>query len=211
MTVTLVSSVLVLLFSAPAVGDPPPAATPRIDGVLAPEEWKSARREPLLGGGEVALLAAGEWLYVGLRGEGRGIASLCLAGDERIDILHASAALGTATYRPSASGWRLERGFTWEMRDSPASGPATPEQAEAFSRSHGWLGKANRHGSSTWEFKIKRPAGGWRLGVNFLTVEPLAIASWPGSMADDCALVRMAQGDPPPAARFAPERWSKID
>jgi hypothetical protein len=30
-------------------------------------------------------------------------------------------------------------------------------------------------------------------------------------MNDDCALVRLAQGDPPAKARFAPERWAKID
>lgn len=208
----LVSALLALALSSSPAVNPTSADPPRIDGVLTPEEWRSARREALTGGGEVLLVSAGDWLYVGVRGEGRGIASLCLAAGDRVDILHASAALGTATYRLRDGEWSLERGFRWEVRDSPTAGPASRAESDEFLESHGWLGNSNRQGAPIREFKIKRPvSGGWRLGVNFLALEPVKIASWPAKMTDDCALVRLAQGDPPAKARFAPERWAKID
>lgn len=205
------SALLISLLSSAAAGDAP-AAAPRVDGVFATEEWTSARREPLQGGGEVLWIARGDRLYIGLRGEGRGIASLCLhAAEDRVDILHASAALGTATYRLRDGVWSLEKGFKWEVRDSPNEGAAANAEAEAFQKTNGWLGSSNHQGSSTWEFEIERPAHGWRLGFNFLAIEPMTTASWPADMGDDCPLVPLAQGNPPPTARFSPERWARID
>jgi len=38
-----------------------------IDGIVAPEEWASARREPFLDGSELFLMHAGGYPYLGIR------------------------------------------------------------------------------------------------------------------------------------------------
>src|SRR6266704_600885 len=58
-------------------------SAPTIDGVIGSKEWAGARRERLIGGGEVLLLRAGADLYIAVSGAGRGYPSLCVGDFER--------------------------------------------------------------------------------------------------------------------------------
>ena len=95
------------------------------DGTLAEAEWADALREKLTGGAELRLKADAEFLYVGLRSGGQGWPQVSVWDGKAVRALHASASLGTATYRKSeGSAWKLEQGFAWELRSAKADDPA---------------------------------------------------------------------------------------
>lgn len=184
---------------------------PAIDGTVDDDEWAGARIERLEGGGQVRLLERGGFLYVAVEGRGQGLASLCAAEGGTVRILHASAALGEARYEARGGAWTRTAGFTWRVRDSRETGPpATQAERAAFLDEMGWLANASAAGSPVREFQI-RAAGVEALGVTFLSFgDPMTLARWPSAMADDCASVRMAQGDPREAARFEPGAWWRV-
>lgn len=57
----------------------------------------------MIGGGEVSILRTGDELHVVVTGPKAGLASLCVADDSRVRILHASAAVGEAIYERAAA------------------------------------------------------------------------------------------------------------
>lgn len=181
---------------------------PVIDGRLGGREWSGARREPLLGGGEVSLLSRGEFLYVSVRGPGKGLASLCVAKGKSVRILHASAALGDATFERWGDVWMKRKGFVWTLREAPHGGPSDEAKADALARS-GWLSNASAHGSPDREFQIlARDVEA--IGVTFLATDTMTVSSWPSSMNDDCRRAKIAQGYLPDTARFEPATWARI-
>lgn len=184
---------------------------PVIDGRIDDREWSASRREPLAGGGgEVQLLARGEFLYVAIRGPRSGLASLCVAKGKSVRILHASAAIGDATFERWGDVWMKRRDFEWTLRDSPRMTPVTQQARTETLGKAGWVANASAAGSSEREFQILLKDVE-SVGVTFLaTTEPMAMSYWPSTMKDDCRAVKISQGYLPDRARFDPASWQRV-
>jgi hypothetical protein len=165
----------------------------------------------LTGGGEVTLTRTGEFLDVAVKGPRAGLASLCVGDDSRVRILHASAAVGEASYEKDGDRWILKSGFEWKLRDT-RTGPPGQEQVEVFLASAGWTANASRTGDPRRNFRIRLTDRARYLGVTFFTTdEPGALSYWPGTIDDDCRAVKVAQGYLPETARFDPRGWHPIN
>ncbi len=200
------AAILLILFFAATL-----AAAPRIDGVIGPDEWAGARRQALEGGGEALLLREGDVLYVAVAGPRPGIASLCVGNDTRVSILHASAALGTATYEKDGAQWRRRRNFEYVVRDSPRTGPPSEEEKAKHLAEEGWLANSSRSAAPAREFAVRLTPERVALGVAFLgTDDPPAVSHWPSTIGDDCKAVRLGQGWADEVQRFAPMTWDPI-
>ncbi len=163
-------------------------------------------RLELSGGGEAQLLRNGDNLHVTVRAAKSGLASLCIGDEDRVEILHASAALGTAVYEREGEAWRLRKPFQWSARQA-----ASAEEKEGHFQSAGWLAGASNAGSPVREFVIRINDHRKNIGLVFLhTQEPMTAAFAPLGMADDCRAVKLLQGNTADTARFAPETWMKV-
>lgn len=180
---------------------------PLLDGVLGTDEWRApgVRRETMEGGGEVWLRRDGDRLFVAVKSVKRGIASLCTGNKDQVEILHASAALGTARFQRDGKAWKPMQEFTWQAREG-----ATVEERQNFMASAGWLANSSKAPNFVREFEIRLQPGREFIGVAFLhTDEPQSVAYWPKSMKDDCAAIDLAQGYVHENMRFDPKKWSK--
>jgi hypothetical protein len=199
-----------LLLAVLAFLCPGPQDKPSIDGRIDEHEWAGAKRAKLSGGGEVLILPRGEFVFVAVRGLKPGLASLCVAKGKSVRILHASAAIGDATFERWGDVWMKRRGFEWTLRDSPRTGgPSETAKIEALSKS-GWLANASAAGSPDREFQIVA-TDIESLGVTFLSTDnPMTVSYWPATMSDDCRTVKIPQGYLPDTARFDPSSWTLL-
>ena len=165
----------------------------------------------LIGGGDVSIVRDAAAWRVTVTGPGAGLASLCLADESGVRILHASAAVGEGVYERTEGGWALKSGFSWKLRDTAKGPPPETERSEFFS-SKGWVANADNTGTRPREFVLRASEGVRFLGVTFLTTsEPMAVSYWPEGMDDDCRALKVAQGFLAPAAQFRPEHWHPLN
>lgn len=192
-----------------------PAWTP--DGRITDPEWKNARAAPLGADGSVAFLEDGGTLHVALAGGNDGIASLFLHDGDRVFVLHASAALGTAIFeRDSGGHWRNTQDFTWEARQ-----PDDAAAREAFRAKHGWLANVTppRPGQPPGgdrEFLVDLPrfrkSAPLKVAAGYLHLreDGQSVDAWPASVRDAVTSVPLHQGVVTGESVFTPETWHLV-
>lgn len=192
----------------------PHASGTEIDGRFLPGEWERAAVVSLHDGTELRLQHDGADLYVGLRAEQEILGSLCLLRGDTVEVLHASLALGRATYARAGGEWRLVEGFTYGMREADYS-EATRTKRAAYLAAQGWVASTTRMGESTVrEYRISGAllgSGAVRLGVAFLATgqEPLEAQGWP--VRDDCAALELVRGATPQQLELRPLEWGRLE
>jgi hypothetical protein len=165
---------------------------------------------PMIGGGEVTLRQDGNDLHVTVTGPRAGLASLCVGDEARVRILHASAAIGEASYERSAEQWVLTSKFDFKLRDARTGPPPEADRRQYFS-TMGWVANASRSGDVARTFTVRLAERIRYLGVTYLaTGEPMALSHWPASMDDGCREMKVAQGYLPDTAQFRPAGWHRI-
>jgi hypothetical protein len=165
----------------------------------------------MIGGGEFSIRKIGDELHVVVTGPRAGLASLCVADDSRVRILHASAAVGEATYERSAAAWLLKSTFDFKLRDSRRDGPPTDADRSQYFNVMGWVANTSNAGNPRREFRIRSKDVRF-LGISFMTTdEPMAVSYFPSSMRDDCTSLKVAQGYLPERAEFQPATWHRIE
>ena len=186
-----------------------------LDGTLETEEWETAARLAMQGGGEVLLRARGPELLVGIRGAGPGFPHVALSAGDSVWILHASAALGTITYaRNGGDRWRPVRGPVWEMRDTTLSAAAR-DSREAYLEEHGWVastGRMGREGEAEFVIQMDRFGGrALRIAVASLVLPRRPQAPrWPDALPDDMNHFELLGGGTPDALVFRPSGWAGL-
>jgi len=189
----------------------PQGSSPVIDGVIAPGEWESARRELFLDGSELLLMHAGGHLYLGIRANTPGmiIGNVYVECGHEITILHSSAALGTAAYQKGADTWQQVRDFSWSCRDTSDSEAAQAERA-TFLRTEHWVAANARMGiPNELEYQVGIPEDTMRLAVVFLRAsDPNERIPWPAALEDDCT--RPTSGGLPEIMDFSPRQWGTL-
>ena len=126
----------------------------------------------LTGGGEVSIVRDADVWRVTVTGPKAGLASLCLADETSVRILHASAAVGEGVYERSGDTWALGSGFDFKLRDKPKN-PKADAERDAFFAAKGWLANADNSGTRPREFVIRHSDEPRWLGVTWRGGRPL--------------------------------------
>jgi hypothetical protein len=186
----------------------PAGAVPALDGVLSEGEWDDALVLPLAADTSLHLKHAEGSLYVGVRAApgAEVVGNVYIAYEETVEILHASHALGPATYRLEEGVWTLEQPFVWSCRSLGFSDSAVAER-EAFLDENGWLATVLNLGvAEHMEYRISIEGEPMRMLFRFdVHRETQEVLTWPVDTA-----VGIAPGPLPRQATFRPEEWCEL-
>ena len=182
-----------------------------IDGILGQTEWEDALRINLADQGELFLMEAGGYLYLGIRAKPEPVTSICLDQGEQVLILHSSAAIGTAVYESHDATWKKVRDFEWCCRET-ADSPQAHDARQAHLQAEGWIANNGRMGNpDEVEFKLSLPGDSLRLAVNSIGAPDYRlITSWPDGLDDDCSSREMIAGPIPEQAQFILNEWITV-
>ena len=139
---------------------------------------------------------------------GPRIASLYLVRGDRLWVLHASAALGTAEYSRREGRWHLARGFTFACR-----GEGPPCRA-AFARREGWSAAVSETGGDrVFELEASLAAAGTRFTV--VSLDPHTADTTPDVRAcpgitGDVIGAQLQAGDPPETIDVDASAWPSV-
>lgn len=194
----------------------PRSSTPVvIDGKVDVAEWANAVRGASAPGGlQVRLQHDGSALYIAVEAPADGFTSLCLGTNDRVQVLHASAALGAVDYRRTGGPWAPDQAlFVYGMRD-PSMTEAAIAQRHAYFTEHGWVASTARMGGNrVQEFKIDMTRIATRLAIGYyVTADTGSVLTWPASMSmnDGCAAMPLVRGTVTGGLTFDPSRWAPI-
>ncbi|HET6444199.1 MAG TPA: hypothetical protein VFI27_06410 [candidate division Zixibacteria bacterium] len=188
-----------------------PQGTPAtIDGVLSQGEWDSAL--PIeLANGELLLMHADGYLYLGIRSDKLGLGSVCVLADDEILVMHSSAALGTATYEKAGDEWQKTRDFLWTNREVSNSQQALEERRDHLEREN-WLASNGLTGRyNEMEYQIAMTGNEVRLAVTYLmSPEYTTTDFWPETLGTGCRNFEPLQSDAPETVFFHPDTWTTV-
>lgn len=186
----------------------PPGNEATIDGVLSPDEWESAIQINLVDEGQLFLMHAGGYLYLGIKARPEPVTSICVDQSGQVSILHSSAALGTSIYQQGDTIWEQIKDFEWCCRDTTDS-PQAQEARQTHLVKDGWVASNGRMGNpEEVEYQIAMPDDSLRLAVASIGAPNYSsVISWPEELVDDCSSLDMIGGPIPEQAQFSVEEW----
>ena len=183
-----------------------------LDGIISPGEWDSAVINLFTDGSELLLMQDGEFLYVGIRAIETGTiaGNVFIQRGDDIQILHSSAALGTAIYRKGDENWQQIQDFVWRCRSTGNTETALSERDE-FLAEESWLATNGLMGTpNELEYQIKIPDGDFRLVAVYIKASPpYEKVPWPPDLTDDT--IMPTSGGFPYTFKFSPEQWVEVN
>jgi hypothetical protein len=143
-------------------------------------------------------------LYVGVRYDRLGAINLVVADGDRIRLLHASAALGSATHvRKSGTTWSLAADFTWCCRN-----PASTSRREQLWEEEGWYASLGGVGvPGEFEYAVA-DADGAHVALSWVAPGNASIL-WPADLPEEQAAA--LTGPRPAEAAFDPQQWPRLE
>jgi hypothetical protein len=198
----------------------PEGAAPRIDGVVAPDEWATAHHIDIGAGARLHLMHDDKNVYLAVSGvpaHGFGLACVLVSERDLVHVLHASAKIGSAVYTPAGDGF------------SPRAKDYTWKQPDALMREEHWVASEmdTRDGSSQ-EFAIALDRLALALAPGTVSA-PIAVGylyldsdtdkddqrmsgllTWPAGTNDAVTNKDLLAAWNPDHLRFAPERWARL-
>jgi hypothetical protein len=177
-----------------------------LDGTLGENEWGEAEHIQMNNGDDIYLMSDGDYLYLGIRSYESLVGSICIADDEKISILHSSAALGSAIYHKEGENWRRVQNYNWQMREADMD-EETQQARSDYLANNGWIASIGYMGNGEEvEYQIEMPEDGLRFAVAYL-VYGGKLYWWPQELEDDCHNNQLISGTPPTLLSFSPENW----
>jgi hypothetical protein len=189
----------------------PLGTLPTLDGTLGVGEWSDALALSLSPDFTLYLKFFNGDLFLGIRARTMGVPSPLVAQGEEIRVLHASAALGTATYAREGDQWVLQHPFEWRCRSVGFSAYAVQERTR-FLDSEGWLGTLGYLGTPN-EFEYQVRTGGEPPQMQFLfmeTTDPSLLVSWPSLEDETAPLLPILTGPLPDEVVFDLTQWAVL-
>ena len=200
----------------------PMGRTPVLDGVMLAAEWSDAARWEFIGGDGVYVKRDSVFLYLGLRAQKGGFASISISKGDTIRILHSSTATLTALYERGVSGdWHLAHAFesvdgAW---DPGSPRPRPDAEAEELKQQHlstySWLASTVSFGNpNEMEFQIS--LGLIEPGQSFISVVfyqhngDVQFAHAPPGLSDGSLNQGLVRGGSPETLDFRPESWALL-
>ena len=190
----------------------PEGIAPTVNGRLSEGEWAGARDVPLSEGGELYLLHADGYLFLGISGEEESIGSVCQYAAGEVSILHASAGYITYHYNKADEDWQLRTMITGTYYMQ------FPENMwqEQHLVDYGWTSSLYDNGNpGEYEYQIALPEGEMILAVasvfGFGDSPFLDYETWPDNIDDACGRMELPSETPDISnLQFAPETWVKL-
>ena len=208
------SLVLVLVLGLSAIGEDvndltlPAGIAPVLDGIVSEGEWDDAIVLSLADDAVLSAKHADGFLYLGVKVQtgAQVVGNIYIARDDTIEILHASYALGPATYRLQSGGWTLEEPFVWSCRTLGFSSAALFER-EMFLQANNWLATIVLLGeASHMEVQIAINGVPMRMLFRFdVHTDTQDVLTWPLD-----TVVGIEAGPLPQEAGFHPETWCDV-
>lgn len=183
-----------------------------LDGKISKTEWAGAKEFSLSSGGKLYILRKEETLYFGITGKSHGWAHIYLNWEDSVKVLHASAALGDQLYANEKGNWKLQKEFTWELREFEYNEKLIQKQASYYAK-NGWCATNNNTGDKiTLEYKIdlKRFGNAEVKFAALFTSDAKALSYFPTQLDDNTLLEKLVSGSNPDNLHFKPETWTKI-
>lgn len=182
--------------------------SPQIDGVLQPGEWDQAELFYFDDGSELYLMYSGDHLFLAIKAISEEMISgnVFLAREDKIDILHTSAALGTAIYQAESETWQKTKDFEWCCR-SALDNKSARAMRDAFYATENWLGINSFNGNENeLEYMISLDGFEGYLAVNFIRVDSVEDKYvWPEGVSD--GPIQPTVGGFPEEMEFTLENW----
>jgi hypothetical protein len=138
-----------------------------------------------------------------------------MGGLSGVRVMHASAALGTATFElkdKKDKKWSMTRGFTWTNREAPDSPQFNSERAKTLN-AEGWIATTSPHSVPQREYAIYiKGQTEIPIVLGFLTFTPgeQKLSYWPEDLEDDCADADLAGGFTERQYTFDPTKWGVL-
>ena len=152
-----------------------------IDGTMDEQEWADALRVELPRSVTLRLKHDGTFLYIGIRAATLGlfVGNLCIIDDVSLRILHSSAALGTAVYRWTGTGWTLAENFVWQCRSRGFSQAAVRDR-QSFLDQEGWLASISYVGvAEEMEYQVSVSEASLLAWIVLLPGSGAPLLNWP--------------------------------
>ena len=188
-----------------------------IDGNVDDAEWRNATRLEQPAGTVVRLLRDAGHLYLGITSERQGFASLCVATNDDVHVLHASAALGAVTYRPNGDMWQsADTAFRYAMRNTALDDAARAERA-SFLNQNGWVASTVRMGNDSKSQEIQIALDRFPLPLSMALGRWLITEKttewWPATISDHegCFSQQLVRGYVPQRLLFKPKYWLTVE
>jgi hypothetical protein len=187
-----------------------------IDGRVDDAEWRNARRIEHPPGTVVHLLRDAAYLYIGITSERQGFGSLCVAMPNEVHVLHASAALGAVTYRPSGDSWQSpDTAFRYGMRNTALNDAARSERA-AYLTDHGWVASTVRMGNDGRSQEMQIALNKFKLPFSLALGRWLftnSTESWPAMLThhEGCISLQLVRGSVPQGLQFKVPFWLTVE
>ncbi len=194
--------------------DVPAGREPVLDGKMDAEEWRDAAVVAATTGKDAVELVAKHHdgtLYLGIRRQRTGITTIGVALGEKVLVLHASASLGTAEYRPAKGSFEMVRGFEWRCSETSSEETLRKERREHLAAHH-WLGTTMKMGTGQAEFAIAAPLQSGakdepktlRFALSLMGGSALRV---PKELDDGLTNTQLQMGHTPPKLQFSPNDW----
>jgi hypothetical protein len=184
----------------------------KTDGILSPGERDNTKAHDLGNGNTLFTKTNGAVLYVALAGSASFWAHVYLSDGERIQVMHASAALGAIEYKREKTLWHTQDNFRYEMRDRVYNNEVEARMNEYFTK-NGWVANNNNLGDrKTIEYRLDLTK--WKTPVYFACVlanNDMSLYHFPSDLKDDTALAKLVQGYAVDSLRFEPASWETIN
>ncbi|HEY6502813.1 MAG TPA: hypothetical protein VIZ28_02450 [Chitinophagaceae bacterium] len=184
----------------------------KLDGKISKTEWNGAKEYDLSSGGKLYLLRKEETLYFGIKGNSPGWAHIYLYWKDSVKVLHASAALGDQLYVNEKGNWKLQKKFTWEIREFEYGEKLIQKQASYYTK-NGWCANNNNTGDKiTLEYKVDLKKFG-NIEVKFaalFTSDAKSLSYYPIELNDNTLLEKLVSGSSPDNLQFKTQIRAKI-
>jgi len=181
-----------------------------IDGTISPGEWSEAETFEFSDGSELYLLRKDQTLYLAVIGSAPGTlgANIFLFQDDQVQIMHISAALGTAEYERDGISWSQIRVFDWQHR-TIGNGELALAERQAYLELEGWSAPNARTGTANHlEMQLQLESGGQRIAVSLIQSSSNIRIVWPADLGDDTE-TPFSDGLPP-SLSVIPDNWYLI-
>ena len=214
--ITLICALRVGAQVPPTTVQAPRGGPITIDGLVSETEWRAALRIEHPAGTVVRLLRDADHLYVGITSERQGFASLCIARNDDVHVLHASAALGAVSYRRNGDVWQsADTAFQYGMRSTALDDSARTQRA-AYLAQHGWLASTVRMGNDSRSQEIQIALRQYPLPFSIALGRWLFsnnVESWPATITDHdgCFALQLVRGSVPQGLSFKSVNWVTVE
>jgi len=199
----------------------PKGTTITVDGRMGDREWADALQVEFIGGEVLKIKQDGRYLYLYIKGETPGVASLGIHTRDSIQILHASAGLITARYVQEGAHWRQIEPFRSEKQDAIRNQANHQAWMAQNLDVYGWcatiLPRAMTPDFDTslaTEFKISLDLlenGASSLSLAFFQrTARRRLAYAPAGLADDALNESMVRGENRERLDFRPDTWMRL-